>query len=131
LIDYDICRREVKYGKNSRIDLLLENSRSEKCYVEVKNTTLLHEGNVAFPDAITERGLKHLEELTDVVKEGHRAVMFYLVNRPDGEKFEIAEKIDPAYAEGFLKARKAGVEVLAYRSAANLSEIKLGARLPF
>ncbi len=114
---YASLRREVKYGKNSRIDILLEDDAKPKCYVEVKNTTMrrdLESGPVEFPDAVTSRGAKHLVELADMVKEGHRAVMFYLVQREDAAVFTVAEDIDPTYAEGLQSAIKAGVEVLCY-----------------
>jgi len=115
LAGYDEARREVKYGENSRIDLLLSKKRSKKlCYVEVKNTTLA-EGPVAlFPDAVTERGLKHLHELTAMVAQGHRAVQFFFVSRDDVRAFAPADDIDPAYGAALREAARAGVEVLAY-----------------
>ena len=115
---YETLRREVKYGKNSRIDILLEDPRQPTCYVEVKNVTLrrdLHNGPVEFPDAVTTRGAKHLVELSDMVREGHRAVMVYLVQREDGDTFTIAEDIDPDYKAALDKAIAAGVEVLCYQ----------------
>lgn len=118
LAGYATLRREVKYGKNSRIDILLEDPARPPCYVEVKNVTMrrdLTEGAPAeFPDAVTARGAKHLEELSDMVKKGFRAVMFYLVQRQDADGLTIAADIDPTYAEGLKRARKAGVEVLSY-----------------
>lgn len=118
LADYAKLRREVKYGKNSRIDILLEDEAKPPCYVEVKNTTMrrdLSDGAPAeFPDAVTARGAKHLDELADMVREGHRAVMFYLVQRDDADSFVVADDIDPTYAERLDAAIKAGVEVVAY-----------------
>ncbi len=118
LAGYSSLRREVKYGKNSRIDLLLESGQRPKCYVEVKNVTLsrLEEtpGLAEFPDAVTVRGAKHLVELADMVKEGARAVMVYLVQREDCGRFSIAADIDPKYAKGLEVAMKQGVEVLCY-----------------
>ena len=114
---YASLRREVKYGKNSRIDILLEDDSRPKCYVEVKNTTMrrdLISGPVEFPDAVTSRGAKHLVELADMVKEGHRSVMFYLVQREDADAFTVADDIDPTYAKGLEEAIKAGVEVVCY-----------------
>jgi sugar fermentation stimulation protein A len=111
-------RREVKYGKNSRIDILLQDPAKGRAYVEVKNTTLSRTPGLAeFPDAVTARGAKHLDELADMVAEGHRAVMVYLVNRPDCTRFALAADIDPTYAEGWERARARGVEriVLACR----------------
>lgn len=118
LSGYASLRREVKYGKNSRIDILLEDDKKPSCYVEVKNVTMrrdLSTGAPAdFPDSVTSRGKKHLEELSDMVADGYRAVMMYLVQRDDADCFTIAEDIDPEYAEALKKARKAGVEVLCY-----------------
>ena len=116
LAGFASLRNEVPYGKNSRIDILLEND-SEKCYVEVKNVTLLDEkGYYSFPDAKTVRGLKHLVELTEMVRQGHRAFMFYLVQRSDGSGFRPARDMDPEYARGLLEAQNAGVEILVYRA---------------
>lgn len=114
---YGSLRREVKYGKNSRIDILLEDDNKPKCYVEIKNVTMrrdLDGGPAEFPDSVTSRGAKHLVELADMVKEGHRAVMMYLVQRDDADAFTIADDIDPTYAEGLKTAVKEGVEVLCY-----------------
>ena len=84
-------RREVKYGRNSRIDLLLSSDHRPDCYMEIKNVHLLRrEGLAEFPDSVTARGAKHLEELSAMVAAGHRAVMFYLVQRDDCERFAIA-----------------------------------------
>lgn len=114
---YATLRREVKYGKNSRIDILLEDSARPLCYVEIKNVTMrrdLDGGPAEFPDSVTSRGAKHLVELADMVAEGHRAVMLYLVQRGDADAFAIADDIDPAYAAGLKIAMQAGVEVLCY-----------------
>ncbi|MCE1238002.1 MAG: DNA/RNA nuclease SfsA [Hyphomicrobiales bacterium] len=107
-------RREVKYGKNSRIDILLEDPAKGRCWVEVKNTTLSRTPGLAeFPDAVTSRGAKHLDELAAQVALGDRAVMVYLVDRPDCDRFALAEDVDPAYAKAFRIARAAGVEAIA------------------
>jgi len=115
LIGYDLVEREKKYGKNSRIDILLSNP-NELCYVEVKSVTLTNNGKYTFPDAPTERGRKHLEELIDMKKEGHRAVMLFVVMRSDAKGFEAAAHIDPKYAESLKIARENGVEVLIYET---------------
>lgn len=130
LKDHIDLRQEVKYGVNSRIDLLLTEANGRLCYVEVKNTTLLAGDQVQFPDAVTERGLKHLKELQQMVKDGHRAVMFYLINRPEGTSFAPARSIDPAYADGFAEAMAAGVEILAYRVIHTPTRLTLGDRVP-
>jgi sugar fermentation stimulation protein A len=116
---YAELRREVKYGKNSRIDVLLEDPKKGLCYVEVKNVTMRRDlskgAPVEFPDGVTARGAKHLVELSDMVADGHRAVMFYLVQRGDGEAgVVIARDIDPEYGAALDKARKRGVEIVAY-----------------
>ncbi len=116
LCGYASLRREVKYGKNSRIDILLEDGGDERpCYVEVKNVHLSRTPPLAeFPDSVTARGTKHLVELGDMVEQGARAVMMYLVQRTDCESFSLARDIDPKYAENFDLAMKRGVEVLVY-----------------
>ena len=114
LSGYPELRREVKYGVNSRIDILLEAPDRPRCYVEVKNVHLMRQPGLAeFPDSVTARGAKHLRELSDMVREGHRAVMVYLVQRPDCDRLAMAGDIDPAYAEALVEARAAGVEVIA------------------
>jgi len=126
LAGYDNLRREVKYGENSRIDILLESEDKPKCYVEVKNTTMrrdLNDGAAEFPDSVTARGAKHLVELSNMVKEGHRAVMFYLVQRDDANAFTVAADIDPTYAGHLKDALKAGVEVVAYTCRLSPEEI--------
>lgn len=129
LTGYATQRREVKYGKNSRIDVLLESPDKPKCYVEVKNTTMrrdLSPGTPAeFPDSVTARGAKHLEELGDMVEQGHRAVMFYLIQRDDADTFTVAADIDPIYSEGLKIAKKRGVEVVAYSCRVSPLEIEI------
>lgn len=121
---YESLKTEQKYGKNSRIDILLENS-DEKCYVEIKSVTLKIEEAFAFPDAVTTRGQKHLKELESMVSEGHRAVMLYIIQRQDGESFRIAKEIDPTYNALFSQAHRNGVEVLVYQSSISPKEIRI------
>ena len=121
---YENIRREVKYGKNSRIDLLLSTG-GRLCYVEVKNVTLVEDGYYQFPDAVTERGLKHLHELTAEVKAGHRAVMLYVIQRSDGKKFKPAGHIDAEYTRGLTKAVSDGVEAIAYRAEVSPQKIEI------
>ena len=121
---YETLRREVKYGEASRIDLLLEDGRKGRCYVEVKNVHLMRAaGRAEFPDGVTTRGAKHLRELAAMVAQGHRAVMLYLIQRADAESFSIAGDFDAAYAEAFKLATDAGVETLAYRCRLSPEEI--------
>lgn len=127
---YSSIRREVPYGKNSRIDLLLEKPRGARCYVEVKATTLTSGDQARFPDAVTERGRKHLIELIDMVAEGHRAVMFYVVSRADVRSFAPADDIDPVYGQTLRQAMDAGVEALAYSTDVQPKSFELGKRLP-
>lgn len=115
LAGYTETLREQTFG-NSRFDLLLRTG-GDLCYVEVKNVTLLAEdGCYAFPDAVTERGRKHLLELIDVVKAGHRAAMLYVIPRSDGSVFRAAHEIDPAYTESLSKAVDAGVDIHAWQA---------------
>jgi sugar fermentation stimulation protein A len=128
LTGYDSLRREVKYGENSRIDILLERGE-ERCYVEVKSTTLAEGGVARFPDAVTERGRKHLVELERMVQEGHRAVIFFCVSRGDVKSFEPAADIDPKYAEVLRRVCPAGVEALAYSTVVGPTSFDIGQRL--
>lgn len=113
LAGYQTLRREVAYGARSRVDMLLEGEGRPPCYVEVKSVTLSRQAGLAeFPDAVTARGTKHLGELAAMVAIGARAVLFYLVQRGDCRRFEIAADIDPVYAATAQAARTAGVEML-------------------
>lgn len=129
LTGYDNQKREVKYGKNSRIDVLLSSEDKPDCYVEVKNTTMRRDltggAPAEFPDSVTARGAKHLDELGDMVEQGHRAVMFYLVQRDDANSFTVAGDIDPTYAERLENAMKRGVEVVAYGCSVNPEQIEI------
>ena len=128
---YDF-RREVKYGKNSRIDFLITNKKGEEIYLEVKNVTLSKRKDIAeFPDAVTERGSKHLLELIDVVKKKKRAIMLFLVQRDDCQKFRIAEEIDPVYKKNIVRAEKAGVEILCYSCSFIRNNIELDKKIKF
>jgi len=130
LTGYEKVRSEVAYGTNSRIDLLLENGPM-RCFVEVKNCTLVTDGAASFPDAITTRGLKHLKELQAQVRSGDRSVMFYLIQRMDAGLFRPADRIDPAYGRELRRAIQNGVEVMAYDVAVDLKGIELNRKIPF
>ncbi len=121
---YENLKPEQKYGENSRIDILLENEK-QKCYVEVKSVSLKIDDYLAFPDAVTSRGTKHLNELAQMAKDGHRAVMLYVIQRTDDLPFKLACQIDKKYCEAFNEVTKNGVEVLVYQSHINLEEIYL------
>lgn len=129
LAGYARARREVPYGESSRIDLLLEGGRRKACWVEVKSTTLAIGREARFPDAVTARGLKHVRELERVVREGGRAVAFFLAARSDVTRFAPAEDIDPAYAEALARAHATGVEILAYASKVAPRRLELGRAL--
>ncbi len=132
LADYETVRPEVKYGSNSRIDFLLSGEGRKDLYLEVKSVTLSREEGVAeFPDSVTARGTKHLEELMAMIDEGHEAMMLYLVQRTDAERVTLAPDIDPTYAATFQRARAAGVQVLAYGCDISPTQITIGAPLPF
>jgi sugar fermentation stimulation protein A len=134
LAGYRGVRREVKYGRNSRIDLLLEGPDRPPCYVEIKSVTLRrgrHPGApVEFPDAVTERGARHLRELAEAAQDGARAVMVFLAQRDDSDHFVIASDIDRTYAEELARAMAAGVEAICYRCHVSLAGISVRNRLP-
>ncbi|SDI75198.1 DNA/RNA nuclease SfsA [Lutimaribacter saemankumensis] len=124
-------RPEVKYGANSRIDFLLSGDGTDT-YVEVKSVTLSRQPGLAeFPDSVTARGLKHLQELSAIKAQGARAVMLYLVQRTDCHHTGIAADIDPAYAAGLTAAHAAGVEIMAFDCRISPQEITLGHPMPF
>lgn len=126
---YASIRPEVAYGEHSRIDLLLE-SPQQRCFVEVKNVTLVEKGRALFPDAVTTRGQKHLNELMRVVREGDRGVIFFTVQRGDGTSVSPADDIDPEYGRLLRLAMKSGVEALAYRALVTPEEVILTEWLP-
>lgn len=128
---YDLVRPEVKYGENSRIDFLLSGDGPDT-YLEVKSVTLSRQSGLAeFPDSVTARGAKHLVELARMAKTGHRAIMFYLVQRTDCTAVTLAGDIDPAYKAAFDQAAAAGVTVLAQGCKIDPTGIILGDPIPF
>ncbi len=127
---YHGVRAEVRYGKASRVDFLLSEAGLPDAYVEVKNVHLSREdGWAEFPDSPTARGTKHLVELADMVRQGHRAVMFYLVQRTDCIHFRLAGDVDAKYAAAFAMAAQAGVEVLCYDTVISTEGVRHGRRL--
>jgi sugar fermentation stimulation protein A len=134
LLGYDSLRREVKYGKNSRIDILLEGGKKPACYVEIKSVTLSRpeigkKYLAEFPDSKTVRGTKHLYELMDQITDGKRSVLFFLVQREDCDQFTVANDIDPVYSTAIDKAKIAGVEILCYGCSISTRAITIRKRL--
>lgn len=128
---FDTLRAEVPYGEKSRIDFLLGSDSAPDTYVEVKSVTLSRQPGLAeFPDSVTARGTKHLQELANMVTQGHRAVMLYLVQRTDCERMTLAQDIDPTYAQGWNAATAAGVETLALDCHISPDAIQLGKPIP-
>lgn len=125
---YATLKREQKYGRNSRIDILLDDDERGRAFVEIKNVHLMRKaGHAEFPDSVTERGAKHLGELADMVAEGHRAVMIFLVQRADAERMSLARDIDRVYGAEFDKAVARGVEAIALRCTLSTSGIVVDA----
>ena len=134
---YKLIKSEVKYGEeNSRIDLFLSgHSNKPDCYVEIKSVTLLMpadpEGLGLFPDAVTTRGAKHLRELTEIVRQGARGVLFYCAQHTGIKRVEPATEIDQIYSQTLKEALAAGVEVIAYRTKISTEGIELDHQIPF
>ncbi len=121
--------REVKTSKSSRLDLLLERGE-EKIYVEIKNCSLAQDGWAMFPDAVTARGTKHLNELASLVAKGYQGVLFFCIQRTDVERFKPAADIDPLYAETLTKVAGKGVQILAYQAQVTPESIEIGKFIP-
>ena len=116
LTGYATLERERKYGQNSRIDILLKDPVKGTAYVEIKNVHMSRRaGRAEFPDSITARGAKHLVELSEMVRQSHRAVMIFLIQRSDVTALSLARDVDPGYGAAFDLAQAAGVEMLALR----------------
>jgi sugar fermentation stimulation protein A len=130
LMGYAQIKREVVYGTRSRVDFLLLGDSIPDCFIEVKNCHLMRQVGLAeFPDCVTARGAKHLDELTKVVAQGHRAVMLFIVQM-QAEAFTIASDLDPAYARAFAAARSSGVEAYAYTCKITRKGITVHQRIP-
>ncbi len=130
---YESLRREVSDGSSSRFDIFLPGEKEglAPCFVEVKSVTLLLENGVlAFPDAVTTRGKRHLEGLVELVSKGFRAVMFFLIQREDGQGFQPAWDVDPAYCQALIDSHAKGVEIVAYRAAISPPELILDTPVP-
>jgi sugar fermentation stimulation protein A len=131
LTGYATIRREVRYGLGSRVDFLLEDPARAPCYVEIKNVHLMRRPGLAeFPDAVTKRGAKHLQELSAMVASGARAVMLFLVQIGSARSFALARDIDPAYGRAYDAARAAGVEALVRRCRVTRDRIEVAEAIP-
>ena len=128
---FNHIKTEPKFSDGTRFDFLLSNDK-EKCFLEVKNVTLLRENKIAeFPDAITSRGTKHLNELCNAKKKGYQSYIFYLIQRENCNSFRIAKDIDEEYKIAFSKALKSGVKILCYDCKLNSEEIKLNKQINY
>jgi sugar fermentation stimulation protein A len=131
LSSYGSLRREVKYGQNSRIDLLLQGQGVKDCYVEVKNVTLYRRAHHAeFPDCRTERGAKHLREMADMVRAGHRAVMVYCIQGGDPVDFALTPDLDRDYFDAYKVAKALGVEAIALTCHVSPDKIEITGEVP-
>ena len=131
LTGYSDIRREVKVGDHSRLDIRLDDVQNGTCYVEVKNCTLVEDGVARFPDAVTARGRRHLAELARLVEAGHRAVMFFLIQRMDAAHFQPADDIDPDYGRELRRVHDAGVEIMAWDVRIDLRAVTLNQPVQF
>ena len=131
LIKFNNIKPEVKFNDKTRFDFLISNDR-EKCFLEVKNVTLLRKNNVAeFPDAITSRGTKHLKELEVAKKKGYESYILYLIQREDCKSFKIAKDVDEEYKNTFDNALKNGVKILCYDCKLNNEEISINNQIKY
>jgi len=125
----DKIKPEVFFNKETRFDFLIEKNK-QKIFLEVKNVTLFRDKNTAeFPDAVTERGSKHLSTLIDAIKKGYKSYLLFLVQIQNMEKFKIARDIDINYYNNYLLAKKAGVNFLAYRCSISSKKIYIEKKL--
>lgn len=121
---------EVKVSDKSRLDFLLRSREGTQTYLEVKNCSLVNDRVAYFPDAVTARGTKHLEELRFLREQGHGSAVLFVVQRGDGEVFRPAAHIDGLYAETLKKVSLAGVRVLAYRADVTEEQIVIAKKIP-
>jgi len=130
LSGYDRVRAEVAYGQKSRVDFLLEADGRRRCWLEIKNVHLRRrEGLAEFPDCVAARSARHLQELSAQVAAGDRAVVLFIVQRTDCDRFAPAADLDPGFARAFVDARRSGVEVLAYGCSVTPQRIIVNSRL--
>ena len=127
LSGYPELRSEVRVGENSRLDFVLSGNfvDSRIMYVEVKSVTMSSRNKALFPDSVTRRGKKHVELLSDLSREGNRAVLMFIIQRSDCDVFSVADDIDPNYGKSLRKAVDNGVEVFAVRTNVTPSAIRV------
>lgn len=115
LTGYATHRREVRFGAASRVDFLLEDADARRCWLEVKNCHLMRGGGLAeFPDCVAARSAKHLRELAAMAQAGDRAVVVFVIQRTDCDRFAACADLDPVFAQTLAAVRQQGVEVYAY-----------------
>ena len=131
LVKFDSIKTEAKFSDKTRFDFLISNNK-EKCFLEVKNVTLVRNNKIAeFPDAVTSRGTKHLKELITAKKRGYESCMLYLIQRDDCKSFKIAEDIDQEYKTSFNEALKNGVKMLCYDCKLSNEEIRINNQINY
>ena len=129
--NYDFVKQEIKFGNSTRFDLLLT-KKNKKIFIEVKNVTLSRQKGIAeFPDAITSRGQKHIQELLNANKQGYNIYLLFVIQRDDCNKLKIANDIDPKYCELLTKAVKKNLNVLCYDCKFSSKGIKLNRKINF
>lgn len=132
LAGYQTHRREVRYGENSRVDFLLQDDARPNAWVEVKNVHLRREGSLAeFPDCVAARSTRHLNELAAMKQAGDRAVLLFIVQRTDCDRFAAAADCDRKFAETLAAVAGLGVEVLVYGCAISTDSVRISGRLPW
>ncbi|MEZ4273335.1 MAG: DNA/RNA nuclease SfsA [Myxococcota bacterium] len=127
LAGYAKLRREAKGARNTRIDLVVEGNGLRACYMKIETVTLVQDGVSYFPDVVWEQGPEAMQDLTNLVREGHRAMIMFLITRADVERFRIAEHIDPDFVQAFRDAVARGVEPVAYRAKVSRRTVELDA----
>mgnify|MGYP006275195885 CR=1 FL=1 len=128
---YETVKPEVKTGEGTRLDLMLEKSSGQRCYIEIKNCTLVENRIAMFPDALTDRGRKHLEALAELSRQGHRAVIFFIIQRMDADLFSPAAHIDPGYARTLAEVMDCGVELMIRDTRIDKEKVMLNRPVPF
>ncbi len=127
---YTDIKSEVKTSEGTRLDLYLSGAGLEDCFIEIKNCTLVENEVARFPDAVTLRGKKHLEELEQLAEKGHRTIVFFLIQRMDAKRFSPAVDIDPDYSQTLARAVGNGVEAMAVDTVIDVQGVRIGRPLP-